>query len=529
MKFSIALLFFSLTSFAGSLTIPNQEQLRGGNGPGRDWWDVRYYDLDLSIDEKNHSLSGTNTITFAALKPGRRMQIDLQAPMKIESVHDWTGTPVTFTREGNVYWLDLKERMQLNQKYFITIDFLGVPKEAKKPPWDGGWIWTKDEKGRPWLTVACQGLGASVWYPTKDTQADEPDDGARVYVAPLKGLTFVGNGRNTRKNTWAVKSTINNYNITPYLGHYENWKEVYQGVNGPLDLDFWALDYDVPLAKIQFAQTKPMLAALEHWFGPYPFYKDGFKLVEAPYLGMEHQSAIAYGNKFKNGYLGKDRSESGWGEKFDFIIIHEAAHEWFGNSITAKDLADMWIHEAFANYAESLFVEYHYGKLAGDAYCLGNRKRIKNDKPIIADYGVNQEGSGDMYDKGGNLIHMLRQLANDDNKFLAMLRGLNKTFFHQTVTSNQIESFIAKGLELNLSKVFDQYLRNAQLPVLEHKFADKTLSYRWSKSIAGFDMAVKLKNGTWLQPTTEWQSINFTGPDSDKLVDERFLVGESRL
>src|SRR5690606_24397353 len=414
--------------------------------------------------------------------------------------------------------------------------FSGTPVAAKNPPWDGGWIWSKDSLGRPWMSVACQGRGASVWYPCKDHQSDEPDNGANLTIIVPDTLVAVGNGRNTETRkfdgnrqawTWTVKNPINNYNIIPSIGKYMTWKEDFKGEKGDLSINYWVLDYNLARAKQQFARDVPrMLKCFEYWFGPYPFYEDGYKLVESPHLGMEHQSAVAYGNRYKNGYLGMDLSGTGWGQKFDFIIVHESGHEWFGNNITTADIADMWVHEGFTNYSEALFVECEYGKEAGNEYCQGVRRGIRNDIPIIGSYGVNSEGSGDMYPKGANLIHTIRQLIDDDEKFRQILRGLNKDFWHSTTTSKEVEGYISRKSGIDLHKVFDQYLRNTSIPELQYRVSGNKVSCRWAKCIDGFDMPVRLANGgQWIQPTTDWKTFTISNPESGEFkIDKNFYI-----
>jgi len=415
-----------------------------------------------------------------------------------------------------------------------TIDVNGKPQEAVRPPWDGGWIWKKDEQGNPWMSVACQGLGASVWYPCKDHQSDEPDNGASLSITIDSSLVAVGNGRLKEKKsndgtatwTWEVKDPINNYNIIPYIGKYVTWHEDYNGEKGNLDCDYWVLDYDLEKAKKQFTQVDDMLKCFEYWMGPYPFHEDGYKLVETPHLGMEHQSAVAYGNKFMNGYLGRDLSGSGWGNNWDYIIVHESGHEWFANNITSNDIADMWIHEGITDYSETLFVQCKSGKDAANAYTQGLRRTIRNDKPIIGPYGVNQEGSGDMYNKGNNIMHMVRQVIDNDSTFRNILRGLNETFYHKTVDSKDIENYIIKRSGKDLSKLFDQYLRTTQVPALEYKIEGEKLLYRWTNCISGFNMPVKLANpDQWLSPGTDWKETRLTAAmKNDFQVDNNFYI-----
>lgn len=513
-----------------------QDSLRGSIGPGRSWWNVLRYNISVTPDYASKTITGQTEMIIDDKAGGYTMQIDLQEPMILDKVI-FDGVPVSFKREGNVYWLFVRDS---NSKFkhkpgrkSVLLSFHGKPREAKTPPWDGGWIWTKDKEGNPWMSVACQGLGASVWYPCKDHQSDEPDEGASLSVTVPQDLVAVGNGRLKNKTTangqttftWEVKNPINSYNIVPYIGKYVNWSDTLKGEKGKLDLNYWVLQQDVDKAKKQFHQVKPMLRAFEYWFGAYPFYEDGFQLVQAPHLGMEHQSAVAYGNQFKNGYLGQDLSGTGWGLKWDYIIVHEAGHEWFANNITTKDIADMWVHEGFTDYSEALYVEYYYGKQAANEYVQGLRKNIENDAPIIGTYGVNQEGSGDMYFKGANLLHTIRQVINDDAKFRQILRGLNKDFYHQTVTSKQVEDYISQKSGKDLSKIFDQYLRTTIIPSLEFKAEEDKLKFKWTNCVPGFDMPVRLSNGQWIQPTTAEQKIKVEGKDFSKLtVDPNFYI-----
>jgi aminopeptidase N len=494
----------------------HQDTLRGSLGPERIWWDVKRYDITVQPDFDTKTIRGKNTILFSGNNPaGHPLQIDLQKPMQIDSVSSGNRTCL-WTRNKNVYFLSFEGESFDSTGNFITVYFSGKPREARNPPWDGGWIWKKDELGRPWISVACQGLGASVWFPCKDHQSDEPEEGASLTMVIPDTLNGVSNGRKVESHatepgwnstTWEVKNPINNYNLVPYIGKYVHWGEVFEGEKGALSCDFWVLDYEVEKAKKQFEQVPKMLHCFEHWFGPYPFYEDGYKLVQSPFLGMEHQSAVAYGNKFKNGYLGKDLSRSGWGLRWDYILIHESGHEWFGNNITTKDIADMWIHEGFTNYSETIYTACEFGSIAGNEYEIGLKKSILNDIPIIGPYGVNQQGSDDMYYKGSALIHILRQVIDDDEKFRQLLRGMNEVFWHQTVTSRQVENYISTSTKIDFSKVFDQYLRTIEIPVLEYKVEKKVFFARWSHCVSGFDLAIKMTDGRWIKPSEDWEPV----------------------
>ncbi|TCC82900.1 M1 family metallopeptidase [Pedobacter hiemivivus] len=494
------------------------DTLRGTLTPLRSCYDINYYHLDVKIDIPNKFISGSNEFKFTATQNFRKLQFDLFANLKVDKIL-YLGKELPFKREFNAVYVTFPNDVIKGTKESFTVHYSGNPVIAKNPPWDGGFIFSNDKSGNPWVSVACQGFGASSWWPTKDHQSDEVDS-MLISISVPKDLQEISNGRlrNTvekpdgyRQYNWFVANPINNYNVTTYIGKYSHWTDQYAGEKGKLSLDFWSLKEDSTLARPHWdADVKPMLKSFEYWFGPYPFYEDGYKLVQAPHLGMEHQSAVAYGNNFKMGYMGSDLSGSGWGLKFDFITIHESGHEWFGNNITTKDIADMWVHEAFTNYSEALFTESASGEDAASAYVVGIRKNVKNDIPIIGKYGVNQEGSGDMYYKGANLVHIIRQLINNDEKFREILRGLNKTFYHSTVSTKQVEDYIATQSGLKLNKVFDQYLRHTQIPVLEYQINDGVLKYRWIADVKDFDMPVKvtLKPGSFsfITPSTHWKT-----------------------
>ena len=514
------------------------DSLRGKLTPLRTCYDINYYHLDVKVNPDEQSISGSNEFAFTATDNFTKLQFDLFENLKIDKII-FKGKEVPFTREFNAVFVTFPQTVKKGTKEKFTVYYGGQPHVAKRAPWDGGFIWSKDSNGKPWVSVACQGFGASSWWPTKDHQSDEVDS-VLISISVPKGLKEVSNGRLRSikeradgyvQYNWFVSNPINNYNITFYIGDYAHWTDEFQGEKGKLSIDYWSLKADSAKARPHWdADVKPMLKSFEHWFGPYPFYEDGYKLVQAPHLGMEHQSAVAYGNQFKKGYLGRDLSGTGIGLKFDFITVHESGHEWFGNNITAKDVADMWIHESFTNYSEALFTESTQSKAEGEAYVIGLRKIIENDVPIIGHYDVNKEGSGDMYPKGANMIHNIRQLINNDEKFRSILRGLGKDFYHQTVTTQQIEDYISKKSGLKLDKVFDQYLRHTDIPVLQYKINKGVLSYRWETSVQGFDMPVKvtLTKGKYslIHPSTQWKTVKMDGgitADQFK-VDKNFYV-----
>ncbi len=525
-----------LGSLQASAQVPaftRQDTLRGSITPERAWWDLTYYHLNIAVNPADSSIRGVNTIQYKVIGPQQRMQVDLQAPMRLEKVLQ-NGKELKVQQEGSAYFVQLPAQ-QKGAVNSVQVYYSGKPQVSVNPPWSGGLTWRRDAQGKPFAASSCQGDGASLWWPCKDHMYDEPDS-MQISVTVPKGLMDVSNGRLRSvdkhpdgSNTfhWFVSNPINNYGVNINIGDYVHFGEKYQGEKGVLDCDYYVLRENLEKAKKQFKDVPRMLKAFEHWFGPYPFYEDSYKLVEVPYLGMEHQSSVTYGNGYRNGYLGRDLSGTGWGLKFDFIIIHESGHEWFANNITYQDIADMWIHESFTAYSEALFVEYFYGKDAGAEYVTGTRRSIRNDRPIIGYYSVNHSGSGDMYYKGANMLHSLRQLVPDDEKWRSILRGLNKDFYHETVTTAQIENYLSEHIGRDLTPVFDQYLRDVRIPKLEYRTEGNKLSYRWANSVKGFNMPVKVwLNGKekWLEPTTTWQQLPDAPRKATLKTDHNFLV-----
>lgn len=506
---------YSQDIFADRKNFTRQDSLRGSITNERIWWDLSYYHLDIKVDPEKKYIEGYNTVKYEVLEEKQVMQIDLQEPLKITQVIE-EGKKLKFKREGNAYFIYLKKRQSSGDVNEIKISYKGNPKVAVRAPWDGGFSWDKDEKGNHFIATSCQGLGASVWWPNKDHMYDEVDS-MLISVNIPNNLVNVSNGRlreitypddNTATYHWFVSNPINNYGVNVNIGDYIKFSEVYEGEKGDLDIDYYVLRYNEEKAKIHFQDVPKMFDAFEYWFGPYPFYEDSYKLVEVPYLGMEHQSSITYGNKYLKGYLGRDPSDTGWGLKFDFIIIHESGHEWFANNITYIDIADMWVHEGFTAYSENLFLDYHFGKNAGADYTIGTREGIQNDKPIIGPYDVNKNGSKDMYSKGANLLHTIRQITNNDELWRKTLRGLNEKFYHKTVSSNQVEEFISQSIGIDLRYIFNQYLRDVRIPVFEYRIDENGFNYRWSNTIDNFDMPIDvLLNGekTRLYPKNKWK------------------------
>lgn len=536
-SFQFILLIFSCSLNA---QYSKGDSLRGSVNENRAWWNVLHYNLKVNVNIANKDLSGSNVITFETISEQNKMQIDLQEPLKIDSVI-FHNKKCTWVHLYNAWIIDLHSKSYAVDS--VIVFYSGRPRAAKFPPWDGGFSWKKDEKNRPWVGVSCQGLGASVWWPNKDHQYDEPDKGMLISITIPDSLKNISNGKlvSIVKNadttaTWVYKviNPINNYDVTLNIGNYITERDSFIGRKGLLRIEYTVLDYNADKIETHLKKdTKDMLTSFEYWFGPYPFYEDSYRLVETSYLGMEHQSAIAYGNKFRKGYLGTDRSRTGVGLLWDFIIIHESGHEWFGNNITCKDNADMWIHEGFTTYSEVLFMESTRGKDTANIYVQGLRKNIRNDIPMIGDYGVNKEGSGDIYDKGANMIHTIRQVIDNDSVFHEILLGLNKDFKKKTVTTKEVEDYMIVKSGKELAPVFDQYLRTKNVPVFEYKISKGKLIYKWANCNKAFNMPVKIlldnKKTLWLSAITTKKEMILPKGVKAISIDPNFYVESKQI
>ncbi|RXK86313.1 M1 family metallopeptidase [Filimonas effusa] len=495
------------------------------------WWNLLHYKISITPDYSRKFISGSNEIRFVTLQSDSVMRIRLQQPMHITAV-TWKNKKLAIVNpDKSTYLLLFPSKLPVNGEQSIIIDFEGIPAEAHRPPFDNGWIWQHDQKGNPWISVACEGSGASIWLPCKEAAYDEPDNGIEFNITVPDTLNAISNGRfmhkvhhknNTATWQWKVLNPINSYNIIPYIGKYASWHSVYNGLKGKLHCNYWVLNYNLTKARKHFRQTDTMLQAFEHWMGAYPFYEDGYKLVEAPMPGMEHQSAIAYGNEFENGYHGKDFiSGSGWGLKWDFILVHESGHEWFGNSLTAARDGESWIHEGFTKYLETLYTSFVFGTEAGNDYATGTWKRIKNDAPVIG------HNTSDVYYKGSAMLHMIRQIIGNP-AFRDLLTGMNRDFYHQAITTSQILAYFNHFTQKDFSKVFEQYLRTTQVPALTYAIAGNTIRYRWENCVPEFDMPVKVTLGgnkeQLIYPSANWKEISLTGSPSITLNRNFFVT-----
>ncbi|MEA1876169.1 MAG: M1 family metallopeptidase [Bacteroidota bacterium] len=537
-KISVLLLILSLSTgvFAQNPVFTRQDTLRGSITPERAWWDLTYYHLTVRVDPADSTFVGSNLIGYRVIESNQLMQIDLQPPMEIERVLQ-DGVALDFRKDGNAWFITLNAPQKTGDVGFLLVEYGGKPQISKRPPWQGGVSWGLDNSDNPFIVTANQGDGSSLWWPCKDHPYDEPDS-MLISITVPEPLMNVSNGRlrklehnpdGTNTSHWFVSNPINNYGVNINVGDYIHFHDVYNGENGDLDCDYWVLSYNEQKAREHFKQAHLMLEAFEYWFGPYPFYEDSYKLVEVSYPGMEHQSSVTYGNGYRNGYGGRDVSSTGYGMKFDFILIHESGHEWFANSITNWDVADMWIHESFIAYSENLYVDYFWGKEASAAYCRGTRLNISNNRPIIGIYNVNYEGSGDMYSKGANMLHTLRQLIDDDEKWRQILRGLNQEFYHQTVKTAQIEGYISEHAGIDLKLFFDQYLRDTRIPIFEYALVNGNMRYRWANCVRGFNMKLKVYiDGQlqWLEPSQRWQMLNGNKNIENVEVDKDFYVAK---
>jgi len=518
----------------GQDPITRADTLRGSLRPERTAYDVVYYHLNIQVNPETQTISGYNTISFEATTDFDRIQVDLFDNMKVDSIV-WKNRQLTWEREHHAVFIDFPAPVKKGTSDSIRFHYSGSPLVAKRPPWDGGFVWTQSQSGKPWIAVACQGTGASLWWPNKDHQSEEPDS-MLISVAVPDGLMNVSNGQSRGKVSlgngytrwdWFVGNPINNYNVSLNIGEYSHFSENYRGHT----LNYFVLPENLDKAKKQFREVPLMLACFEEYFGPYPFWDDGFKLVETPYLGMEHQSAVAYGNEYKKGYLGRDLSGTGVGLKWDFIIVHESAHEWFGNSITSADIADMWIHEGFTCYAESVYHECRWGYDEAMEYINGLKKNVLNDRPVTGPYGVNREGSSDMYYKGALLINTIRHIVNDDEKWWNILREYTRAFRHRIVTANDVIAFFTKATGQDLEPVFSQYLHYARIPELEFSVEQDTLRYRWKADIEDFAMPVDLfiqDREHRIYPTTQWKVLQAEADDI-RVAGNRFFIQVSGL
>jgi aminopeptidase N len=519
-------------------SVTRADSLRGTLSPLRTCFDVKYYHLDVKVDPENKTVSGSNTIFFEAVEPFNKIQIDLFSNLTINKIL-YKGQELKYSREYNAVFIDFPKQIERNGKDSITVYYEGKPIVAQRAPWDGGFVWSKDREGNPWVGVACQGIGASIWWPNKDHLSDEPDS-MLISVAVPKGLINVSNGRlrretqideNWTKFDWFVSYPINNYNVTVNIAKYAHWSDFH--VNGDtLTLDYYVLPANLEKSKKHFEQVKPMMEAFEKYQGKYPFYRDGFKLVETKYLGMEHQTAIAYGNDYKPGYAGSDISRLGL--TFDFIILHEAGHEWWGNNVSYSDLADMWISESFCTYSESFYVEEKYGAEIAKKYINAKKPGVGNLEAIAGPYGINHEGHRDMYDKGSLILNTLRYVINNDSLWFDIIKGLQKEFALKSVAKKDIIDYINKRAGKDLNYFFNQYLTTPNLPVLEYKIESKgkrkILSYRWKADVKDFKMPVMVSLESkdkyeYIYPTTAWNEVSLKLPDLNfKVAEDLFYI-----
>lgn len=519
------------TVFSQNFT--RRDSLQGGLRPERTCYDVQRYDLNIKINPDEKTIVGFNDIAFKVVEKTSKIQIDLFENMQIDSiVHN--NKKLEYKRDFDAVFIDFPNGLTANSSEKIRFYYSGKPKVAKNAPWDGGFVFKKDKQGKHWIGVAVQGTGASLWYPVKDSQTDEPDLGATIKVAVPNGLMNVSNGRllgsEDLKNgytrwDWEVKNPINNYDITINIADYVH---IHDNHNG-LDLDYYVLRDNEETAKKHFEEVKPMMDCFQSKFGKYPFAEDGYKLVETPYLGMEHQSAVAYGNKYKKGYMGSDLSMSGVGLLFDYITIHESGHEWFGNSITSSDIADMWIHEGFTQYSELVYIECQFGYEKAMKYAKGLKMNVRNDRPIIGTCCVNNEGSGDMYPKGALLLNTLRHVINNDELWWKIILKYSETYRHKIIDTPTVIAFFNKESSMNLTPIFNQYLSYKKIPALELKLNKKKLEFQWKTDVTDFNMPIDIKvNGKEIriEPTTKWKKSKFKikSLDEVEVLNNEFFV-----
>ena len=539
-------LIFSLSALSQEFTY--SDSLRGNLSEFRSCYDVYYYDLDITVDDYQQKIINSyNNIHIKALSNFQTIQIDLFENLKIHSIQ-FEHKKLEFQRIHNAVFINFPRIINENEKISFKVLYSGKPRVAVNPPWDGGFSWEKDNNGNPWVGVSCQGLGASSWWPCKDHQSDEPDS-MKITSTVRYPLQVISNGKKksdktffseelqskANKSSWYVSYPINNYNVTLCIGDYKYFNDIHINNFDTLELDYYVLKYNYNKARDHFQQVNPMLECFEKYFGPYPFYKDGYTLIETPYLGMEHQSAIAYGNNYLPGYNGNKQFIAGL--DFDYIIVHETGHEWWGNSITTNDIADMWIHEGFCTYSEVLYVECIYGYDIMLKYVNNQKRSVRNDKPIIGPYNVNKKGSNDMYQKGSLMLHTLRNLIDNDSLWFSIIKGISEEFKYKIVDGIEIINYINEKVDLDLYYFFKQYLNNADIPIFEYKIQKNgrgsTLLYRWN-AINDFNMNIKVNIGQkdlWLSPDSEWKEYGLGNNDikSFNVRDDLFYVNVKKI
>lgn len=544
MRIFVFYVFLFISSSLVAQEFGRSDSLRGYLSPLRSCYDVTYYHLDINVDPEEKFIKGYTEIHFNALESFQIFQIDLFENMNISQII-YKEKELDFTREFNAVFVDFKDTIELNTQAFITVFYDGYPREAINAPWDGGFSWKKDKNGKDWIGVSCQGLGASSWWPNKDHQSDEPDSMLISCQIPY-GLTCVSNGNlrlhDLRKSTmhfntfhWFVSYPINNYDVSVNIGDYVHFGDKFISQSDTLSLDYYVLSYNEDKARKQFEQVKPMLRCFEEYLGPYPFFNDGYALIETPYLGMEHQSGIAYGNDYKPGYKGNTDFIAGL--DFDYIIIHETGHEWWGNSITANDISDMWIQETFCTYSEVLYVECIYGYDAMIKYVKNQMSMARNARPIVGVPDVHSKGSSDMYAKGSAVMHTVRSLVENDSLWFDLIKTMTNHFKYQTIDGRDVLNYINQKSGKNFDNIFQQYLYNSKLPVFEYYFTgfgrNKKLNYRW-KAIESFNMPIKVRlDGNfykWVYPTSEWQQIRMKGSSRNfKIAQHLFLINSKKI
>jgi len=504
------------------------DSLRGSLNPARSYYDVNFYRLNIIVDPGRQLVTGIVTIGFTVTKTTDSIQVDLFSNYTVMGAV-WDSNWMYVRRYGNCMFIHFTDTLKAGKKYSVDIHYSGHPPIAKKPPWDGGFIWGKDSLDRTWVGVACEGLGASSWWPCKDYLGDKPDS-MKISIKVPEGYFCVSNGQlksiedgydGYNRFNWVVTYPINTYDVTLNIGKYERIHDTFQSLAGPLALDYFVLDYHVKQAESFFSQqVKPMLRCFEKYFGPYPFTRDGYGLVETSYWGMEHQGAISYGNHFKLNEFG-----------FDFIIVHESAHEWWGNSLSVNDQAEMWLHESFATYAESLYLECTKGKAAAQEYLNSQYNLIKNQSPVIGHFGVNEyeRADNDIYYKGAWMLHSLRYIIGNDSLWFNIIRSFQDKYKYSNITSGDFIKLVNEKTGKNFNTLFDQYLKHDSLPVLsfeaEQRGTTIELTYKWKYAVKGFNMPIDIDikgNIFRIYPTAKEQKLKITTSQFPKSFERNY-------
>jgi len=512
---------------------PNNN-LIGNLNENRSSYRVSFYDINIDFDIDHKSLAGFVTIKAESIRDLNKLQIDLAENLNIKKI-TYENKELSFSREFDAILIDFNSTIVKGSIFEFTVFYDGIPQSADNPPWAGGFTWSKDKNGRDWIAVSCEGEGARIWWPNKDHITAEGDSVRMKYTVPSNTVA-VGNGKlrniitKNNKSTyeWFVGNPINNYNISVQIGNYVAVQDTFIKDDTIHNMNHYVLDYNKELASNYFTQSKEVIRFYEKYFGDYQWYEDGYKLIEVPYLGMEHQSAVTYGNGFSiyNGVRSKSWPMYG---VIDPLIIHETGHEWFGNSVTASDPTHIWIHEGLQVYSEAIYFEDKFKSYEVGVHYLNTLKnRIVNEVPIVGNENENHWAlHGDTYMKGAWVMHTLRSTINDDKSWFEILKEFMEENAKGFVNTRD---FFDKVNEITGDDYWyfaEQYFYSSAQPELEYYQTDNEFFYRWNNVNENFSMPIDLLiNGssTRVFPTKKFKSFNISKHSQIEVMEWKYYV-----